>query len=63
MSIFTVKELVENEHYPKHLLMQLAHSEDFPEFGFSTGEKRKTYYFNREKLDKYLERREMNERI
>lgn len=61
-TIRTIKQLVEENHYPKNLLLQLAHCESFSEFGFSTGEKRKTYYFYLEKLERYLERREEYER-
>lgn len=61
MSIYTITQLVK-ENYPRILLEQIAHSQEFPQVGFSTGEKRKTYYFNKEKLDKYLERREEIER-
>ena len=54
--VLTITELVE-EGYPESRIRQIARSDDFPQVGFSTGKKRKTYFFHKEKLDKYLERK------
>lgn len=55
-SVMSITELV-NEGYPESRIRKISRSDDFPQVGFSTGKKRKTYYFHREKLDKYLERK------
>ena len=60
-SVATINELVA-KGYPRSLLLQIAHSEVFPELGFSTGDKRKNYHFYIDKLQKYLERREQYDR-
>lgn len=60
-SVAKIDQLVA-KGYPRTLLEQIAHSEDFPTVGFSTGDNRKTYYFHLDKLREYLERRERNER-
>lgn len=60
-SVAKIDQLVA-KGYPRTLLEQIAHSEDFPTVGFSTGANRKTYYFHLDKLREYLERRERNER-
>ena len=60
-SVAKIDQLVA-KGYPRTLLEQIAHSEDFPTVGFSTGDNRKTYYFHLDKLRDYLERRERNER-
>ena len=60
-TVVTINELVD-DGYPRSLLLQIAHSEVFPELGFSTGDKRKNYHFYIDKLQKYLERREQYDR-
>ena len=60
-SVESLNQLVE-KGYPRNHLLQIAHSEDFSQVGFSTGDKRKNYYFYTAKLQKYLERREQIER-
>ena len=59
--VASISELVE-QGFPQSDLLRIAHSEDFPSVGFSTGDKRKTYFFYIDKLKAYLERRERNER-
>lgn len=54
-SVMTITELID-EGYPESVLRQIARSQKFEEVGFSTGEKRKTYYFFVEELDKLLKK-------
>lgn len=51
--IYKMKELTELG-YGRNQLQRLAHSEDFHEVGFRDG---RQIYFNKAKLEKYLERR------
>lgn len=54
-SVMTITELID-EGYPESVLRQIARSQKFEEVGFSTGDKRKTYYFFVEELDKLLKK-------
>lgn len=54
-SVMTITELID-EGYPESVLRQIARSQKFEEVGFSTGDKRKTYYFFVEKLDELLKK-------
>lgn len=54
-SVMTITELID-EGYPESILRQIARSQKFEEVGFSTGDKRKTYYFFVEELDKLLKK-------
>lgn len=53
--VMTISELVESG-YPESVVRQIARSQKFEEVGFSTGDKRKTYYFFVEKLDELLKK-------
>lgn len=54
-TVMTITELID-EGYPESVLRQIARSQKFEEVGFSTGDKRKTYYFFVEQLDKLLKK-------
>ena len=54
--VYSIPELTK-KGYPKALLEQLAHSEDFPAIGFTSGKAKKRFYFFKDKLEAYLERR------
>lgn len=54
-SVMTITELID-EGYPESVLRQIARSQKFEEVGFSTGDKRKTYYFFVEPLNKLLKK-------
>lgn len=51
--IYTLRELRELG-YPRNMLQRIAHSEEIHQVGFKDG---RNIYFNKAKLDKYLERR------
>lgn len=51
--IYTIKEL-RDLGYGRNMLQRLSHSENFHEVGFRDG---RQIYFNKTKLEKFLERR------
>ena len=53
--VMSISELVE-QGYPESTLRQITRSRKFEEVGFATGDKRKTYYFFVEELDKLLKK-------
>ena len=53
--VMSISELVE-QGYPESTLRQITRAQKFEEVGFATGDKRKTYYFFVEELDKLLKK-------
>ena len=54
-AVMTITKLTDSG-YPESIIRQIARSDRFREVGFTTGDKRKTYYFFVEKLDELLKR-------